>query len=595
MRHFAYLLSLLLAAAANLAEGAPPADKGRGDEGDSPIFAETKTGTVPKTKAAIVPDGRLHGEVTRLLADLNSDRFEVRHKASEQFEKMIAKPELKQALAVEFQRTLIRLDISFEVRRQVERWSRQLPSPPSDVVADASPKELDALVRRLDDDSYGVRVGAARRVEWLLGNPKLSCPIMLRLKRRLADDSLDGETKRRLEALWQRARGAWLTSDDAGQDLPAASDRQIEHWLDELVRPGGGVREAAECELLDLLARDDHVPRLKRAIEARLSQKPRSEAAVRLQSLLDWTKPEIVAEYWAGRREIGEQHLLVGVPMRSEGAARPTWFDRVDEQWAHCKSGNALVPGDYRVGEAIPHPRQDGAFFHLVSLPTPRRRMAYTSSGNADEQKRLAALSRRTLDHVLTDKRSLSEPELLMLDQLDSVEVSRFACRYFLLVDDSSTSRSGVRRLGGRPSRFGMICVRLAVDGRKEAMPGLVEAIAKNRFLPPSLLAPYRLELLAALSIAGRDPWPGVDAWLADHIAKSELLVEGLSPAAELGATAAALLLKRHGRKPSAYGLLPVEEALIEHLKVNGYRFGSKDARAKIEQWWQQEKARKKR
>ena len=51
-------------------------------------------------------------------------------------------------------------------------------------------------------------------------------------------------------------------------------------------------------------------------------------------------------------------------------------------------------------------------------------------------------------------------------------------------------------------------------------MPGLAEAIAKNRFLPPTLLAPYRLEWLAALSIAARDPWPGVDAWLADHVAQ---------------------------------------------------------------------------
>ena len=235
----------------------------------------------------------------------------------------------------------------------------------------------------------------------------------------------------------------------------------------------------------------------------------------------------MVAEYWVGRRQYGEQHLLVGVPTRSEGAARATCFDRVDEHWAHCTSGNALVPGDYRVGEAFPHPRQDNAFFHLVSLPTPRRRMAYVSCGNADEQKRLAAISRRTLDHVLADKRPLSEPELLMLEQLDPAKVSRFAGRYFLLVDDGGMSQSGVRRLGGRPSRFGMICARLAIDGGKDAMPGLGEAIAKNRFLPPTLLAPYRLECLAALSIAARDPWPGVDGWLADRVAQSELLIEG--------------------------------------------------------------------
>jgi hypothetical protein len=563
---FAFILSLALVAAANLADGASPADDRE----------------------------RLHGEVTRLLADLNSDRFEVRRKAADELEKMAAKPELKRELAAEFQRALVQTEISFEVRRQVERWSRRLPPPPAEPAPDVSPKELDALVRRLDNDSYGVRVGAARRIDWLLGNPKLICPIMLGLKRRLSDESLDSDAKRRLEAIWQRARGAWLASDDAGRDLPAVSERQIGRWLDELVGPGtGGVRDAAECELLDLLARDDYVPRLKRALESRLSQKPGGEAAAKLRSLLDWTKPEVVAEYWVGRREVREQHLLVGVPTLSEGAARPTCFDRVDNNWAHCASGNALVPGDYRVGEAFPHPRLDNAFFHLVSLPTPRRRMAYAACGNAEEQKRLAAISRRTLDRVLADKRSLSEPELLMLEQLDPAEVSRFAGRYFLLVDDSGMSQTGVRRLGGRPSRFRMICVRLATDGSREAMPGLAEAIAKDRFVPPTLLAPYRLEWLAALSIAARDPWPGVDAWLADHITRSDPLIEGHVSGPEVGATAAAALLKRHGQEPAAYGLLSADEPLMEHLHVSGYRSGSKDAGAKIQQWWRQEKRRK--
>jgi hypothetical protein len=568
MCHFALILSLFLAAAPNAADGASPADDKE----------------------------RLHGEVTRLLGELNSDRFEVRRKAAEQLEKMVAKPELGQDLAAEFQRALVRSDISFEVRRQVDRWSRRLPSPPAGPVADASPKELDVLLRQLDDDSYAARLGAARRLDWLLGNPKLICPIMLRLKRRLSDDSLDGEAKRRIEAVWQRARTAWLTSDTASRELPAVSDEQIGRWLDDLVRPGAnGARDAAECELLDLLARDDYVSRLKQAIQARLSQRPNADAVAKLNSLLDWTKPEVVAEFWRGRRQLGEQHLLVGVPTLSPGAPRPTCFDRADDRVAHCASGNALVPGDYRVGEAFPHPRLENAFFHLVSLPTPRRRMAYVSCGNADEQKRLAALSRRTLDNVLADKRPLSEPELLMLEQLDPAEVSRFAGRYFLLVDDSGMSQSGVRRLGGRPSRFGMICARLAVDGGKDAMPGLAEAIAKNRFLPPTLLAPYRLEWLAALSIAARDPWPGVDAWLADRIDQPESLMEGQSSAAELGATAAAVLLKRHGQEPARFGLLPVTEAFMENLRVNGYRFGGKDASAKVQQWWRQEKKRKTR
>ena len=567
MRHFALILLLCAAAEAARGAAASPADE----------------------------PGGLHGRVTRLLEQLNSDRFEVRRKAADEIDGLVARPELGHKLAGEFQRALVRTDISFEVRRQVERWSRRLPLPPLEPVADVSPQELDDLVRRLDDDSYAVRLGAVRRVEWLLGNPKLICPIMLRLKQRFSGESLDGEARRRLEALWQRARAAWLNNDTADQGLPAVSDRQIGRWLDDLVRPGtGGAADAAECELLDLLARDDYLPRLKRAIEARLAQKPSAAADAKLRCLLDWTKPELVVEYWAGRQERFEQHLLVGVPTRSEGAARPTCFDRVDGQWAHCKSGNSLVPGNYRVGEAFPHPQQPGAFFHLASLPTPRRRMAYLCSANAGQQKRLAAISRRTLDQVLADKRSLSEPELLMFEQLDAAEVSRFAGRYFLVVDDRETARSGMQRLGGRPSRFGMICTRLAIDGGRDAMPGLAEAIEKNRFRPPTLLAPYRLELLAALSIATRDPWPGVDDWLADRLDESKLLVEGHASGAELGATAAAVLLKRHGQDAAGYGLLAIEERLLERLHVHGYRFGNEQARAKVQQWWHEQKGRKK-
>jgi hypothetical protein len=566
MAHFALLLSLLLAT----------------DAGDSPA----------------VDDSRLHAEVARLIEQLNSDRFEVRRKAADEFEKLVEKPEWRRGLAAEFQQALVRPNISFEVRRQLERWSRRLPRPPADPAPAASPKELDKLVGQLDDDSYAVRIGAARRIEWLLGNAKLICPIMVRLKQRLSDQSLDAETKQRIEIAWQLARGAWLASDVDGRELPAVSDQQIDRWLDDLVRQGNSAavvaaREAASCELLDLLARDDYVARLTQAIRARLPKKPDGKVAAPLQSLLDWTKPELVAEYWRDRRPMFEQHLLIGVPTVAAGGARPTCFDRADDRVAHCTSGNALGPGDYPVGRAFPHPRQEGSLFHLVSLPTPRRRMAYVSYANADESKRLAALSRRTLDGLLTDKRPLSEMQLLMLAQLDPIEVSRFANKYFLAAQDRRLSQSGSRRIGGRPSQFGMIAARLAIDGGKEATPGLIEAIAKNRFLPPTLLASYRLDLLAALSIAARDPWAGADDWLADRLNESEPLMLGRSTAPEIGATAAAVLLNRRGQTPESFGLQPAPDALMSDLHVAGYRFAGEEARKKVIEWWSQQLSRK--
>ena len=126
--------------------------------------------------------------------------------------------------------------------------------------------------------------------------------------------------------------------------------------------------ETAERELLDLLARDPYVPRVTAALRARLKRDPGAQAAARLQSLLDWTKPAIVAEIWQRpspeiQQDRGcalRQNFLVGVSTLWPGAARPVLFDRVDDHVAHCVSGNSLSPGDYPVGEAFPPPKLSG-------------------------------------------------------------------------------------------------------------------------------------------------------------------------------------------------------------------------------------------
>ena len=303
----------------------------------------------------------------------------------------------------------------------------------------------------------------------------------------------------------------------------------------------------------------------------------------------------MVAEYWYGRRHTTEQHLLVGVPSQAPIATRPSHFDRIDDRTAHCVSGNTLSPGDYPVGVAFPSPRPPNGFFHLVNLPTPRRRMAYTHYVRTDESERLAALSRRTLERMLARKSELSVPEVLMLAQLDPREVSRFAGEYFHLVGDRHLLSADPMAAmwhdprQGRPSRFGMICAQLAVDGTKEATPGLLKAINKDRFLPPSSSAPYRLHWLAALAIAKRDPWPSADTWLAGSISRNEPLVEGRADGPESGATAAGLLLGRHRQRPGRFDLLPVPEPLLLRVGVEGYRFGSADAPRKIQFWWKQE------
>ena len=280
----------------------------------------------------------------------------------------------------------------------------------------------------------------------------------------------------------------------------------------------------------------------------------------------------------------------------SAASTRPSHFDAIDDDVAHCVSGSNLSLGDYPVGAAIPHPgsRSENAFFHLVNLPNPRRRMAYTYQAKIDDGVRLKSLSQRTLTRFLDEKIPLGEPELAMLAQLDAGEVSRFAAKYFFVVEDAQLPPSGRRRLGGRPSRFGLLCGQLATFGTHESIPGLIKAIDGRRFLPPTSIAPYRMHWMAAMAIAMRDPWPEVDAWLADTIRRDVILVEGDADGPQLGATAAGILIERHDRQPGNFQLRPTPAADLMRLAIDGYRFPSEEARTKVLAWWEDEKNRKK-
>ncbi len=317
----------------------------------------------------------------------------------------------------------------------------------------------------------------------------------------------------------------------------------------------------------------------------------------------------MVAEYWNQGRLLGIQHLYVGVPSRGPGAIRPSHFDRIDDQTAHCVSGQNLQPGDYPVGTAIAHPSSSypGSYFHLVNLPSPRRRMAYELLTDFDEAARLRALSRRTLDRFLAEKRPLSGKEILVAGQLDAGEVSRFVGKYFAAVDDrlpapeeraELAARLFTPALGGLPpptpnkeipSLHGLLCEQLAQRGTAEAAAGLLQAIRDKRFLPPGPHSPRRREWITLLAIARRDPWPELDTWLASLVDRTERLVEIPLDAPELGATAAALLLTRRGQDPLRFGLKAVDEVLLPVVDLVGYRFPSAQGSARIHAWWSEQ------
>jgi hypothetical protein len=560
--------------------------------------------------------GLSRSALASLVRDLDSRYYEVRQRAARKLEGWIARPEAADLLAAEFQRLLVDPGVSFEVRSRVAGWRGRLPQPSAAPPPSASPSELDRLVRQVDDDTFAVRVGAGERLRWLAGNPLLVGPILVRLKQRLLDADLSIDGYRRFDAVRQVVWGHWLAGGEGPLDLPPVSNEQVDRWLDDLSRPaeqsrpaageaprspsGPVRRQIAKQELLELLAQDREVDRVRAAIQRRLDSTTDADAAARLRELVELCRPAMVAECWMHRRlMLPVQHLLVGVPSQIAGAVRPSHFDRVDDRVAHCVSGNSLSPGNYPVGVAIPHPKQADAVFHLINLPTPRRRMAYPYLCQTDQAQRLAALSRRTLARFLAEKHALGHSEACMLAQLDPREVSRFAGRYFRLVEDAPLEDEyppdGVIVMpslpGGRSSLHGAICTVLAMDGTKDAGPALLEAIQEKRILPPTAQAPYQMPWLAGLSIAGRDPWTGVDAWLGGLIGRGEPLVLGHPEGPELGATAARLLLQRHGESPGLFELEQAADPVLANLHVEGYRFRRSEAAGRVLAWWKRQAA----
>lgn len=538
-------------------------------------------------RAEAVDREQAQARLPRLLEELDHADFKVRHRAAATLEQWVDTAELSTLLAGEFERRLLDPATSFEVRWQLERWQRRLPPLaerwPS---GETSLEELGRLIAQLDDDSYGVRVGALRRLLWIVRQPTMICPAVLRLKERLADPGLSADARRRLEPVWQEIRGVWLLSDPAQWKLPPVNDAQIRAWIDDLAAGSSSLQQAARSELMDVLARDEYVPRVQSMLESRLAGPLDSKATVRLEEIRELLRPALVAEYWKEHRHRGEQHLVIGIPSMSQDAQRASHFDRADEHSAHCLSGNNLSPGDYPVGVAVPHPVDEAAFFHLVYLPTPRAQMGYEYYVRTDEAQRLAEISRRTFQRLLAEKRPLTDRELTLLEQLDAKELSRFAGPYFNQVDDEPLLSGDVNQNSGSSSRHGAICALLVSKGTKEAVPGLLQAIQARRFLEPTGTPPCRLPWLAALAIAGRDPWTAVDAWLAEQIDRTELLVEGQELGPDVGGTAAGLLLTRRHQQPARFGLHGAGMIAGQVSGIDTYRFKSSEDRQRVRQWW---------
>ncbi|HXT58367.1 MAG TPA: hypothetical protein VN699_07025, partial [Pirellulales bacterium] len=543
------------------------------------------------------PDDPPAESPAELIANLDDARFEIRERAAARLSELADQPQSQHQLVEAIQEALLQSKTSFEVRSQLEPLLKRLPENPLPVPLEVSSDEIERLVAQLDAAKFSERLGAAARLKWLVTRPRIACRVMVRLKGFQADPKISAEFRKGLLPIWEAARQVWLTSDPKSWNLPPVTGGEIRDWLDDLTLPALAEdaspaarkeqlarQDVAKQELLDLLARDDYLPQAKAAIERRLtSAELDAPARARLDKLLEWTRPAMVAEFWEEKHHLGIQHLFVGEPSQSRGAERPSYFDRIDDQTAHCVSGNSLKPGDYPVGVLFPHPNafKSGAQFHLVNLPTPRRRMAYEFEKHRNEAVRLAELSERTLAAIAAQKRPLKEAELIMLRQLDPLAVSRFTGPYFAAVGDPVPADRAEENKQGRGSEFFNVCNVLVEIGTPEALPGLLAAIDAKRFPAPTAEIPENWPWIAAMSIAERDTGTKSDAWLASLIERTDpLRIAGEKPP-EVGATAAAILLTRHRESLGEFGLESATDPMLEEFGAPGYRFTAPDKRQK--------------
>jgi hypothetical protein len=487
--------------------------------------------------------------------------------------------------------------------------------------------DIASLVKTLGSDRYLDRLGALERLGALAQTASLNLDVYPALRRAAADPTLSTDVRLTLAPLLETARYQCLTSPESGASKPPSSD-QVANWVNVLTSTGDGQRtagngndlgrqavwrDAAERELLDALAHDATATAVQQALEAVLAREGLDDdALVRLRRLAEWARPGLAVEYWQRRRNLAIQYFVVGVPSQAPGAIRPTRFDRVADDFAICASGNALRPGEYPLGVAFPHPREQAAFFQLVSMPTARERLLYHyETQSLDESARLRAITDRTLAPAITHKRPLDDAQLWLLGQLDQPTVARLLRTYFAEVPDAPFDLSQLApMLSDVSSVHRTACLMLALDGSHEVVPTLVEAAQSKRFLPLTSDEPQAMAWIAALTIAAREPWDDVDRWLASLVERTDRISFGQGTAGDVGATAAAMLLVRYGEDPGYFGLVaraPLERGLhdrfeapinadyrrrmFEHrlfkqLAVTPHYFADATGRAAVQAWW---------
>jgi hypothetical protein len=123
--------------------------------------------------------------------------------------------------------------------------------------------------------------------------------------------------------------------------------------------------------------------------------------------------------------------------------------------------------------------------------------------------------------------------------------------------------------------------------GKPAALPGLLAAIDNHRVRVD--LGQYKLNCAwyAALAIALRDNTPATDRLLASWIDRTEILLQDEKNSAEVGATAAGILLAHNHESPERFGVAAVPEgASVSSAIPSASYFTDPAGRAAVKAWW---------
>lgn len=562
----------------------------------------TNTHAKGSAPAAAVDDN----SIAAWINGLTSDDFPTREDARHRLRSALEQPDSAAKVRTAFDQQLQSKDLTLELRMALEELGgRRADDAQVSTAAVLDVSRIDALLGDLESGEFTRRDVSERTLLAAAGEPRTATELLQRLQLRLVDGRATYDTLKRIDPLWTAAWRTWLKADPAATRTPPPEDAEIDAAVGRLVVDAVGGADAvaqhvADRRLLYWMACDDVLPRVVKTLERRNAAADISIAArLRIARLLAWTRPAMVAEIWSDGKLGTMQHLLIGVPNQPARAPNPSLFDRCTDESARCLSGNMLTPGDYPVGvyfrppdkpDTMPSP---DLMFHLVNLPTPRRRLAYDAEVPlfSDERTvehldktRRKQITARTVERFLAERRLLTVREIGMLAYVDPQELSRMVRPYLSSVADERPSDTS-------PSFHELFCVIVARTATSEAGPALAAAVEAGRIKPADDGQSLRLDLLSLLNLASRAPWRDLDVWLAEQIDRTDPIDIADAAAADIGATAAALLVRRAGEEPSTFGL---ERSAIhfEALADMAFRFTRPTGRDEVRNWWRERKSK---